>query len=232
VSGEILLYSAGLDSQPAWHYLGKPPAVYFDIRHKYRAQEIATVQELSQRCGIDLTVSREIDLSRWEPADDPIIPLRNIHLALHAAHRADVIWCVGVKGDHTHDKSPDAFRRISAFLSDFAGRPIRVDSPFWDMTKTDIVRWYLNEGLPLDDLLATFSCLSPGAAMVHCGACPSCLRRWIALANNGLTGTFAANPWEWDRIQTYYLAAMRDGTYPAHRAEEFHAALATVGIHS
>jgi hypothetical protein len=65
---------------------------------------------------------------------------------------------------------------------------------------------------------------------VHCGRCSSCLRRWIALANNQITGEFAANPWEWERVQSYYLGAMRDGTYPEHRAEEFFAALETVGV--
>jgi len=43
-----------------------------------------------------------------------------------AALRADVIWCVGVKGDHTADKSPEAFARMSAMLAAFAGRPVRV----------------------------------------------------------------------------------------------------------
>src|SRR5699024_4053388 len=158
-------------------------------------------------------------------------PLRNVYLAMLASRHADTIWCVGVKGDHTLDKSPGAFARMSTFLSEFAGRPIRVDSPFWEMTKTDIVAWYLKKGLPVENLLATFSCMRPHTHRVHCGRCPSCLRRWIALANNGLDAPFAAPPWEWGRVSSYYIPAMAKGTYPDHRAPEFFTAMATVGIH-
>ena len=226
----ILLFSAGLDSFPAWHYLGRPPALYFDIRHHFREQELAAVSDLAGRCQMDLTISTELDLSAWDTPQGDLIPFRNVLLAMLAALRADVIWCAGVKGDHTDDKSPEAFAAMSEMLTRFAGRPVRVDSPFWEMTKTDIVAWYLREGLPAQDLLATFSCLTPGSRTEHCGRCPSCLRRWIALANNGLTGHFAADPWRWERVSSYYVQAMRDGTYPPHRAEEFFQALATAGL--
>lgn len=229
-ANEILLYSAGLDSFPAWHFLGQPEAIYFDIRHHFRKQELTTVRALAERYAIPLTVSSELDLSAWDTPDGLLIPLRNVYFAMLASYRADTIWCVGVKGDHTDDKSPEAFARMSRFLSQMTGRTIQVDSPFWDMTKTDVVRWYVQAGLCVDDLLDTFSCLCPGTEMIHCGRCSSCLRRWIALVNNGIDAPFAANPWEWERVSGYYLQAMRDGTYPDHRAEEFAAAMATVGI--
>lgn len=228
---EILLYSAGLDSFPAWHYLGKPPALYFDVGHRYRDHEYRAIDTLRRRCGIRLSVSRQLDLSQWEEPDG-IIPLRNIYFAMLASHRADTIWCIGVKGDHTADKNPQAFTRMSAFISEYAGREIRVDSPFWDMTKTEIVRWYLSQPLPVQDLLDTFSCLNPGSSELHCGQCGACLRRWISLVNNGIDAKFATNPWEWERVKSFYLTAMRDGTYPEHRAEEFFAALSTVGLYA
>ena len=126
---EILLFSAGLDSFPAWHYLGRPPALYFDIRHHFREQELAAVKDLAGRCQMDLTISRELDLSAWDTPQGDLIPFRNVLLAMLAALRADVIWCAGVKGDHTADKSPEAFARMSEMLTGFAGRPVRGDSP-------------------------------------------------------------------------------------------------------
>ncbi|GAB3066278.1 7-cyano-7-deazaguanine synthase [Micromonospora schwarzwaldensis] len=227
---KILLFSAGLDSFPAWHYLGKPPALYFDSGHYGRQQEIDTVRALAATHGMDLEVSSELDLSSRATPQGDLIPFRNVLFAMLASFRAEVIWCVGVKGDHTADKSPEAFARMSEMLSAFADRPIRVDSPFWDMTKTDVVAWYLSSGLPVNDLLQTFSCATPGAALVHCGQCPSCLRRWIALTNNGVNGRFASSPWTWERIRTHYLPAMASGQYPPHRAQEFHRAMATVGL--
>ncbi|MBA8823791.1 hypothetical protein FHX42_001120 [Saccharopolyspora lacisalsi] len=227
---ELLLYSAGLDSFCAWHYLGHPPALYCDLRHRSRDHELAAIRTLAERHSIPLTISNELDLARWE-AEDGIIPLRNVYFAMLASHRARTIWCAGVKGDHTADKSPHAFFEVSRMLTEFTEQPVRLDSPFWAMTKTDIVRWYLDQGLPVEDLLTTFSCLQPRSAGQHCGRCPSCLRRWIALANNGVEAPFAATPWEWPRVHDYYVPAMRDGIYPEHRSREFFTALATVGIH-
>ncbi len=226
---DVLLFSAGLDSFPAWHYLNKPPTLYFDIGHRYRDQERAAVEALADRCGVEVTVSRELDLSRWE-ADDAIIPLRNVYFAMLAANRADRIWCVGVKGDAIADKSPTAFRRISEMITDLSGRPVLLDSPFWQMTKSEIVGWYLAQGLPSDDLLLTFSCSRADSVAVHCGRCSSCLRRWISLVNNGIEAPFEADPWTWPLVTDYYVPAMRDGTYPDHRAAEFFAALDAVGF--
>lgn len=224
---EILLFGGGLDSYPAWHYLGRPPALYFDLGHRYRAQELAAVSALRTRCGMDVEISSELDLSRWEQPD-AIIPMRNIHLAMLAANRAETVWCVGVKGDATEDKSPAAFARISAFISGFTGRNIRMDSPFWEMTKTEIVRWYLSKGLPAEELLLTFSCSRDDGSDLHCGRCSSCLRRWMSLANNDVDAPFESPPWQWDRVVGYYVTAMQDGTYPPHRAEEFFTALQRV----
>jgi 7-cyano-7-deazaguanine synthase in queuosine biosynthesis len=225
----VLLFSAGLDSFPAWHYLDKPPALYFDIRHRYHDQERASIRALADRCGIEVTVSRELDLSRWE-ADDAIIPLRNVYFAMLAANRAEEIWCVGVKGDGTADKSPAAFHRISHMITDLMGRRIVLDSPFWTMTKTEIIAWYLGQGLPVADLLLTFSCSRGDGLPMHCGRCSSCLRRWISLVNNGVNAPFEADPWTWERVTDHYVPAMRNGMYPDHRASEFFAALDAVGF--
>jgi 7-cyano-7-deazaguanine synthase in queuosine biosynthesis len=226
---DILLLSAGLDSFPAWYYLGRPPALYVDLGHRYRDQERQALAELAERCGIDVEISQELTLGAWE-REDAIIPFRNAHLAMLAAQRGDTVWCVGVRGDHTLDKNPQAFADMSAFLSRLAGRPVTVDSPFWEMTKTDIVAWYLSQGLPADALLLTFSCSRSDGARRHCGQCSSCLRRWISLVNNDIEAPFDSPPWQWERVGSFYLAAMTDGTYPEHRAEEFWAALTRVGI--
>jgi len=225
---EILLFSAGLDSFPAWHYLGQPPALYFDLGHRYATQERAAIEALTQATGIEVTISDELRLGTWE-AEDAIIAMRNVHLAMLAANRAETVWCIGVKGDHTLDKSRIAFADMSAFLTRMSGHPVWVDSPFWNMTKTEIVAWYLARRLPVEHLLLTFSCSRTDGQTVHCGRCSSCLRRWISLVNNGINAEFDEPPWTWDRVREFYIPAMRDGRYPDHRTQEFFAALATVG---
>ena len=225
---EILLFSAGLDSYPAWHYLGCPPGLYFDLGHRYASQERTAIAALADAAGIDVEISDELRLGAWE-AEDAIIPLRNVHLAMLAANRAEVVWCIGVKGDRTLDKSSEAFADMGRFIARFSERPVRVDSPFWNMTKTEIIAWYLAQGLPVEHLLLTFSCSRTDGSTTHCGRCPSCLRRWTSLVNNGVEAEFEQQPWTWDRVREFYIPAMRDGRYPDHRAHEFFAALATVG---
>ncbi|WP_158851123.1 7-cyano-7-deazaguanine synthase [Saccharothrix deserti] len=225
---EVLLFSAGLDSYPAWHYLGRPPSLYFDLGHRYASQERAAIAALADAAGIEVEISDELRLGAWE-AEDAIIPLRNVHLAMLAANRAETVWCIGVKGDHTLDKSREAFADMGRFIARFSERLLRVDSPFWDMTKTEIIAWYLAQGLPVDHLLLTFSCSRTDGSTVHCGRCPSCLRRWTSLVNNGVEAEFEQQPWTWDRVREFYIPAMREGRYPDHRAHEFFAALATVG---
>ncbi|ATY16982.1 ExsB family protein (plasmid) [Amycolatopsis sp. AA4] len=225
---EVLLFSAGLDSYPAWHYLGCPPGLYFDLGHRYASQERAAIAALADAAGIEVEISEELRLGAWE-AEDAIIPLRNVHLAMLAANRAEVVWCIGVKGDHTLDKSREAFADMGRFIARFSEQPVRVDSPFWNMTKTEIIAWYLAQGLPVDHLLLTFSCSRTDGSTTHCGRCPSCLRRWTSLANNGVEAEFEQQPWTWDRVREFYIPAMRDGRYPDHRAHEFFTALATVG---
>jgi 7-cyano-7-deazaguanine synthase len=41
--------------------------------------------------GIEVTVSDELRLGVWE-ADDAIIPMRNVHLAMLAANRPETVW--------------------------------------------------------------------------------------------------------------------------------------------
>jgi 7-cyano-7-deazaguanine synthase len=226
---EVLLFGGGLDSYPAWHRLGHPPALYVDLGHRYAAQERAAVAALAQVSGMEVTISDELRLAAWE-APDAIIPMRNVHLAMVAANRAPIVWCIGVKGDHTLDKSPEAFADISAFITRLSGRAVRVGSPFWAWTKTEIVTWYLAEGLPVDHLMMTFSCSRGDGATSHCGRCSSCLRRWISLVNNGIDGAFDTPPSEWDRVHSYYIPAMREGRYPEHRARELFTALNIAGV--
>jgi 7-cyano-7-deazaguanine synthase len=185
---EVLLFSAGLDSYPAWHYLGRPPGLYFDLGHRYASQERAAVAALSDAAGIEIEISDELRLGAWE-AEDAIIPLRNVHLAMLASNRAEMVWCIGVKGDHTLDKSRDAFADMGRFIARFSEKPTRVDSPFWDMTKTDIIAWYLAQGLPVEHLLLTFSCSRTDGSTVHCGRCSSCLRRWSTTASKPSSST-------------------------------------------
>jgi 7-cyano-7-deazaguanine synthase len=227
---EILLCGGGIDSFVAWHYLGKPPALYFDLGDRNRDQEYRALDTLARRHGIRLVVSRELDLGSWE-LQDGVIPFRQLHLAVLACHRADTVWCVALKGNRGTDKSSPAFERLSKLVSEVAGRDIRIDSPFRDMTKTEVVRWYVDQSLPVEDLICTHSCMKPKNTLLHCGRCAGCVRRWVALANNGIEAPFAEDPWRWEQVQENdgLQNGQLEGLYGLC-AEELQLARSSVGV--
>jgi 7-cyano-7-deazaguanine synthase in queuosine biosynthesis len=183
---KILLFSGGIDSYVAWHYLGKPKTVYFDLNTPYSKAEIEVIKNLIP----STIVEKVIDFSTRQEGEHAFVPYRNLHLALLANKYADTIVIAGLKDDKVSDKNERVFRQFSYLMSDMMGRKIIVISPFWGMTKEDVVRWYIHDycGNPVD-LLNTISCYTPDKSTVYrdyCGQCPACFRKFVALKANGI----------------------------------------------
>ena len=178
----ILLFSGGLDSFIAYHYLGKPATVYFDLNTPYTTKEIKVVQKLIP----NTVVEKVIDFSTRQIGKNAYVPYRNLHLALLANKYSNLIVMAGLADDKVNDKNEKVFRQFSYLMSDMMEKTITVMSPFWKMTKEQVVGWYLNiyQGDP-KDLLNTISCYSP-TKKTYCGSCPACFRRWCALRANGI----------------------------------------------
>ena len=180
---EILLFSGGLDSYIAWHKLGKPKTLYINLGTKYSAIEQLVVENL-----IPGTIIEHFPLlGTREYGPNAYIPFRNVHLAFLAYRFGHIIHIAGLKDDMVNDKNPTAFKKMSTFMSFMMNDTINVSSPFWEMTKEQVVRWYLDNvdssGQTL--LHGTHSCYTPKGTE-PCWACPACLRKWIALAANNI----------------------------------------------
>jgi 7-cyano-7-deazaguanine synthase len=181
----ILLFSGGIDSFVAYHYLGRPQTVYFDLGTPYTQKEIKVIQELIPETIID----NSLNLGSRQIGDKAYVPFRNLYLAMLAVKYDDTIVIAGVKDDDVSDKNEPIFEKFSELLSELEGREINIISPFWVMTKEDVVEWYL-ENHPNDDLLLkTVSCYSKEDTN-YCGMCPSCFRKWCALKANGINLDF------------------------------------------
>ncbi len=179
----ILLLSGGIDSFVAYHYLGKPKTIYFDLQTPYTEKEIEVVKKMDPNIIIDKSLSF---LGATQEGKKAFVPYRNLYLAMRASSYDDVICIAGIKGDDVSDKNEQAFVEFSALLSKLVDRKINVVSPFWQMTKEQIVSWYLhNVEDQLDLVTETVSCYSEEATN-YCGSCPSCFRKWAALVNNGI----------------------------------------------
>jgi hypothetical protein len=91
----------------------------------------------------------------------------------------------GVADDNVNDKNPTIFVEFSKTLSTLNNRNIKILSPFWEHTKADIVKWYLEKVGDKEALIKTGSCynLTEGN---YCGKCRCCFRKWVALWVNGI----------------------------------------------
>lgn len=216
---EILLFSGGLDSYIAWHYLHKPPVLFFDAKHSYGEKELATVTHFATRhTEMQLEIDRTLDLSSWEKADF-YIPYRNVLFTMIGSLYAPKVHLIGIKGDSVNDNNLEATKRMAEFYNHFDPEaPITVTSPFYEMTKTQIIEWYAKQGLPIEDLIRTRSCYDKSVEG-QCGRCGSCFRRWVAFENNGISENYVSPPWEWQQVDKY-IEDMKQGRYDEARTEE------------
>jgi 7-cyano-7-deazaguanine synthase len=200
----VLLFSGGIDSYVAYHYLNKPQTVYFDVYSRYTSKEVDVVRELVPKTIIDYS----LDLHDREYGEKAYIPFRNLLFACQAVKYSDTVVIAGVADDMVSDKNEAIFLEFSNLLTKLEGRPIDVMSPFWKMTKSQVVKWYM-ENIGDDNLLNTISCYSKEDTR-YCGKCPSCFRKWIALRTNGLRLDF----YNEELIDQYYKAALEEKYIP------------------
>lgn len=202
----ILLFSGGVDSFIAYYYLGKPKTLYLDLSTPYTDKEIEFVRRIAPDTIFDNNLQY---LGETQQGEKAYIPFRNMLMAAEAARYDDQIVIAGLKDDKVSDKNEGIFKKFSDIFSEMEGRRIRVVSPFWRFTKSDIVRWFLLEGGSSDDLLATVSCYSPEPDN-YCGRCSCCFRKWIALRSNGIDLGFYNEP----LMDEYYESAKNDKYIP------------------
>lgn len=206
---EILLFSGGIDSFVAYHFLNKPKTLYFDLGTPYSEKELRVVQQLIPTTIIETC----LDLGTRQIGENAYIPFRNLHIALLAARYSDKIIIAGLKDDAVSDKNEQVFDKFSKLMSEMEGREIIVYSPFWRVTKEDVVRLYLDLGAPREELLKTISCYSDEDTN-YCGKCPSCFRKWCAFRANGID-----IPFHNDVLMARYFSDARAGKYDKQRNE-------------
>ena len=215
----ILLFSGGLDSFIAWHYLNYPPVLFMDAGQSYAKKELETVEYFAQKYkNMKIEINISLNLSRWEEKNH-YIPYRNVLFSMIGSLYAPQIYLVGIKGDSVDDNNPTAAKLMSKFFINFNyNKNIIITSPFYQKSKSQIVRWYLKQEFPVKELLRTRSCYDKDS-QGQCGKCGSCFRRWVALENNNIKEEYDSPPWEWAEVKTY-IRKMKAGLYDKGRAAE------------
>jgi 7-cyano-7-deazaguanine synthase in queuosine biosynthesis len=195
--GKVILLSGGMDSYityTLWHNDAMPLFVSWGAPYEDKDYEQAKrlVPELKQ-------VNNVLDL--WNYVGDfGHVPHRNVALLTIAAQYGDKIVLSGVREDLSGDTSDKFLRSMSKTLSLSERRPITVFNGTGRMTKTQLLREYFAHYGDLDDMqriLQTRSCYRTHST--HCGECAACLKRWVALTNNGVAEHFDKDPREYAR---------------------------------
>lgn len=180
--GKVVLLSGGMDSLVS-HRLFCPDftPVFVRTGSRYEHLDIA----LAKTQVPALHILHAPPLREW---GNGVVPHRNAVLLSVVANEygADTICVSAPRGELIWDQQPAFHAAMQKVL-----RGVSIVNPLRRLTKTQAVAAWLARGLPAAELLATRSCYSPSAR--QCGQCPACVKRWVALSNNGLSEPYAAD---------------------------------------
>jgi 7-cyano-7-deazaguanine synthase len=112
------------------------------------------------------------------PDEDVYLTGRNIVLlskaAIYAAqHRIERIAIGPLAGNPFPDATPEFFTSMAHALGLGLAHELRIDAPFADKSKSDVIRIGVELAVPLE---LTVSCMNPGDGL-HCGRCSKCRER-------------------------------------------------------
>lgn len=225
----VLMFSGGLDSYLAYLFLLdngiSPIVVYCAMGHSYQEEEIRAVKKLQEfHPDMDLYIDTTLSgLGEWEQ-EGAFIPNRNAFLALAGSLYGRKIWFGIMDGEQSFpDCKQDTFLYLSILATKLQGFPVIVDSPFWDLTKAEVIN-RLNPDY-YSNLLHTTSCYHGN----NCGNCKACFRRWVAFELNDIQDSFKVNPWETE-LAAEYLEKAKKKEYGNKRSKEIIKALRKKGI--
>lgn len=221
----ILLFSGGLDSFIAYHMLkerGKDViALHVNLHLPYSNKELKAVKDLSYESRMEVLFV-DCDISKWRTDEwGDTIPCRNLLLGAIGTYYSNEIYLISQRGETSiADRTPRFFSEASEEFSKFYGQQIRFGEVL-NMTKQDMVLWYISKGYEPELLKRTVSCFNPTKTKIHCGRCPSCLRKAVALSYAGIdiSDMFEHDITKYPKIKEY-IKKMKEGKYEKRRTEQ------------
>ena len=197
-----VLFSAGLDSAvllaraAAEEPLPQPVYVSTGLAWERAEQVVAArlVHTLAHRYALRPMVTLTVDMrdtyppAHWAmrgeapafdtPDSDVYLEGRNIILLSKVAvymarEKLERVLTGQLAGNPFPDASRRFFHAMQQALSIGLATPIRVEAPFTEMTKAEVIRLGLSLAVPLE---ATLSCMQPLEGG-HCGSCSKCRER-------------------------------------------------------
>jgi 7-cyano-7-deazaguanine synthase len=181
---KVLLYSGGMDS---WliNKLWKP-----DIKLYINVGTRSSIEE-AKRLPDDVII-RNLPIADQEQHNNNFyLPMRNLLFVTLASYYGDII-CLGATGSSIHWDNTEKFAKDASDLLTYLNleenknASIKVVVPFWNVSKTELLRQYLKDGGDINKaFFETFSCYNPKLNGEPCWKCLACLRKLKAFSENG-----------------------------------------------
>jgi 7-cyano-7-deazaguanine synthase in queuosine biosynthesis len=226
----VLLFSGGMDSVMFDKLLEPDVLLYIPSGSAYEEIETLKLHELANNGWIDwkklVILDETLNLKSFE-RDDMIVPNRNAYLVLLASHYGEKIYLGSVYGDRSFDKDKTFYGFMENLLNHIwqeqhwtEQRRFTVESPYKDVTKTELVEEYIKAGGYVEALMDSYSCYS--GDLQPCGICKPCFRKAVSLINNKIyipEDYYKANPFtaEW---LVDVLPEMKEGKYRGREDKE------------
>jgi 7-cyano-7-deazaguanine synthase in queuosine biosynthesis len=192
---KVLMFSGGMDSYIGRELLNPDVLLYVDTGNRYSVKEKMNLERIRKEQKEDRIVIEKAEfLGKFEQPNG-YIPLRNLFFAEIGTLYGDTVYMGALKGETSRDKS-GKFRKQTTELTNYLWhdlmltkkKDVKVEFPFEKMTKTQLLKKYLDKGYSAEDLKKySISCYD--TEKLRCGDCPSCFRRWVAEELNGLNTT-------------------------------------------
>ena len=169
-----LLLSGGLDLAACLHFLKlkgrEVRGVFVDFGQAAALQERLAVEKLASHFGVPLQILQAKGPSLFGAGE---IAGRNAFLILSAMVLGGIGRGVIAIGTHAgtsyYDCSELFLSRMNTLIEEYTGGQLTVYAPFISWYKPEIVKYFMEEKLPLE---ATYSCEL--GTIPPCGACASC----------------------------------------------------------
>ena len=197
----VIMLSGGLDSTLALMIADKmgldAVGVYVDLGQPYNKKERAIIRRLAKSYDVrEITCKVVSEENGNVPTiEDQVIDGRNMTLVTIGANFGDRIWLCALDGemhDYMPDKNEKFFSRATTALSQAYGREIRVETPFKDLTKAELIAKAIAMGITVKDIKATSTCYHE--SLKRCGVCSACVKRCIAFKLNGIKERYPTDP--------------------------------------
>jgi 7-cyano-7-deazaguanine synthase len=227
----VLMFSGGLDSYLLLLTLLDngitPTLVYSSHGSRNNEEQLYLARKLARKHNLSLKIDYTLDLKKWERSD-AYIPNRNGLLAMVGALYGNRIYFAIMDGEQSYDDcKQETFKALSLALTMLSGSPIIVDSPFFNLTKSEVIQRLDPKHLP--SLTDTYSCHRGG--MKHCGHCTACFRRWVAFELNGISDVWEVHPARTGLAEGYHrLVTSGKSGYGEKRDNETIRAFEQVGV--